>query len=200
MALSIYLTIAVLIIGLSHEPDFAYMPYLFAAVLLSVQIAWMVWLAPAIAAVVTLVAVMTHKANAQVAAKICSSLGATMSDPICQGGLTYCGGQDLQAIHNWWFQGLFHGSSARITPLLGLIALLPIVAGFTRLWRFPELRYDLGIIGAASGLSFIFTPPLFWYASDWGRWIMIHVTMLMLLLLYVNRKAPQSNRRIPPSL
>jgi hypothetical protein len=188
--LTVYLTIACAACVLSHEPLFVYMPYYLAAVLLGNQ-SWRRALSitaiPFLTGLVCFYAAAKHPGNQDVATRICTSL-ADLGPSICDGAIDYISHdsnfarQELLAeMHRFHYIARY--------PFFAVLSLIPIVWGFYSLWKQEQLRNDLRNMGALSLVSMIGSTVLFFYATDWGRWIYIHVFSLFLLLLFLSSYA-----------
>jgi hypothetical protein len=188
--LSAYLTITCAVCILSHEALFVYMAYYLAAVVIG-RPGWRRVLS--IAAVPFLVgaacfyATTQHPGNQDIVEQICLSLkdlGPVMHD----GAIGYLSHDSrfareelLTDMHLYHYLNRY--------PLLAILSLLPILWGFCSLWKQEQLRKNLRIIGGLSLLSMLGSTMLFLYATDWGRWIYIHIFSLSLLFLFLSSRA-----------
>ena len=199
---------------LSHEGLIFFLPYLFAPVYLRAAAAspsnaprvahWLleptlICVPAALAALVSAGASILHPGNAATAAAICSSLGQTMTGE----GQGFCGGAIFYLTHDRTYarQDLLRAARAyhygSLYAIAGALALLPVIAALAALAR--ERRRELRVLlvtAAGAGLGSL---VLFSLARDWGRWISIHVTCLLLLLLLFSRRhspAPSSSTRL----
>jgi len=187
--LSLFLTFTCTAIVLSHEAMLIYFPYLFAALAMrpgelarAVRIA----VAPAIASVIAAIFCITHPGTQPQAITICSSLGYTMSDPLCIGGISMLA-QNIHQVHREIIAATSN-PEIRVYPVLYALALLPAVLGLIQLAATKRLQYQVTVLIACAGLAMAGSGVLFYYAFDWGRWIMIHVFSLMLILLYIDQQ------------
>jgi hypothetical protein len=85
-----------------------------------------------------------------------------------------------------------------VYPPLGLLALVPIVMGFVDLWKTAGLRRDLKLLAGTAAVSFVMSLTLFYYATDWGRWIYMHLFSLFLILLFLDHRRQTDARTAEP--
>jgi hypothetical protein len=171
---------------LCHEPLVCFLPYYFAAVMLagrSLKDTLKIAAIPMLLAAVTLAVVVRYPGTATTAAKICDSQGDP-SRQLCQGAINYLGTPNQVArlevmgdARRYHFHAMYSG--------LTLLAIIPFAMTSKRLWRYRAARYELIVLGIATALSCIASVVLFLYATDWGRWIYIHLLSVFLLLLYI---------------
>jgi hypothetical protein len=181
-ALTIYLSLLGVIVILAHEPMAVYLPYCFAAVFITVP--WRKALAisaiPALLSCIATFAVLTHMGDVQTQQKICASLD---NNHLCGGAVAYIGRSKQEArldvikATQEFHYGLMY-------PVMAVLALLPIVAGFRSMWRTSHL--SLQVLLLATIMATAGSIELFLYATDWGRWIHIHIFSLFLLLSYID--------------
>ncbi len=205
LLLAILLTGAAAVCVLSHEGLVFYLPYLFAPVFLAASseqtriadgasqdgVAWplrraaWICLPAVIAAVLSAVAAASHPGSPAVASAICHSLGATMEGEghgLCGGAIAYLAHDrayaraDVLRAARAYHYGLRYG-------VAGLLALAPVAWLFARLAR--QSRRDLVLLLAVTATAALGSVVLFVYARDWGRWIAIHATCLLLLFLFL---------------
>jgi hypothetical protein len=192
VAVSISLTIAVLVCVLSHESLLFYSPYFVAVLLLSglpINVVARVCIAPAIAAMVAAVWCSMHHGNAAVASQICSSLGYKLLSPashdICgSGAIPYLGNTSSMARAETLLAATQNHYLA-IFPWFALAALIPAIMESIALVRAGGQR-DVLTLWSCVAVSFCASIVLFLYAQDWGRWIYIHVTSITVLLLLID--------------
>jgi len=147
--------------------------------------------------------VVSHPGNEQTSNAICASIGVPVTTPLS--GL--CGGaiasltlstaiareivlDDIQVYGNF-----------TLFSITGLLAYLPVLLAFIALWRWPGGRSKVVGIAAVAAASMAASSVLFYYATDWGRWIYIHLFCISLLLLAVEyqrqREQPREQSAIP---
>ena len=200
LALCLALTAAVCV--LSHEGLVFFLPYLFAPVFLEraspprsdnqypVRRALVICLPALTVGVLAALAVARHPGGPATATAICHSLGANLDGA----GHGLCGGAIFYLTHDRDYarQDVLRAARAYHYGLLysvtGGLAILPAVLLFAQLAR--ERPAQLRILLVATSLSVTGSLVLFSLARDWGRWISIHVTCLLLLLLFVHRAPP----------
>ena len=74
--------------------------------------------------------------------------------------------------------------------LLGILSLLPAIAALTMLYLRDGAQREAKIIAVCAGVAFAGSLVVFYSGRDWGRWIHIHATCLMLLILMADRGEP----------
>ncbi len=186
---TVYLTLACSFCILSHEPLFVYLPYVLAALVIGIEglrRAARIALIPMIFAVVSFGAVAMHHGSHETVAAICNSLGKENA-PVCVGSVEnlshsseYARQETVDAITEFHYYLIY--------PPLALVALIPIAMGFVDLWRTPGLRRDLKLLAGTAAISFVMSLTLFYYATDWGRWIYMHLFSLFLILLFLDHR------------
>ena len=82
--------------------------------------------------------------------------------------------------------------SLALYPIVALLAVAPYGMAFASLWRHLALRRDLLVVASTTLISVAASLPLFIYATDWGRWIYIHLFCVFLLLIFIDYRR-QSN-------
>jgi len=193
--LSTYLTVASAVCILSHEPLFVYMPYYVAAVVIGRE-SWRrvfgIMAVPFVIGVCCFYASAAHPGNRRVASRICTSL-TTLGPTVCDGAVDYIS-HDRKFARKELLTEMHRFHYASRYPAFAALSLLPIAWGFYSLSKREQLRKDLWNVGALSFLSIVGSSVLFLYATDWGRWIYIHVFSLFLLLLFLSSRAAS-----PPS-
>ena len=185
--LTVYLTLACMFCILSHEPLFVYLPYFLAALAIGIgeiKRAAAIALIPMIFAMASFYAVAKHHGDIYTVAAVCDSLGKEYTQ-VCLGSIS-----NLSHSSEYARQETIEDSTRyhyyRIYPALGLLALLPLAMGFADLWRTPKLRRDLKLLAGTAAISFVMSLSLFYYATDWGRWIYMHLFSLFLILLFLD--------------
>lgn len=196
---SAYLTLAVGVEVLSHEPLVCYCPYFFAALLLSgrkPREAARECAVPFLMAAIAGYASARHLGNRETAIGICHSLGYTLRSQgkdICSGGaigfLTMTPGLARQRTWTRAWGDLY----LIVYPLGTLLALVPLVYGSLSLAG-KGFREEIRALWKTAAVSFTASLPLFVYAEDWGRWIYIHIFSLALLLLALQARAQSKPR------
>jgi hypothetical protein len=188
--LSVFAVLAVL----SHESLIFYLPYFFAAFLLSdrtVSYALRYLALPAAIAVSTAFMCSRHLGSEAVATHICNSLGYSFPsnhpNGICDGGailyLTRSPSFARQEVLAMVRQN--HYWKLRTLPIPILLALIPALGESFLLARTRRSR-AVWIIWSGAALSLLFSMVLFIYAIDWGRWIWIHFVSITVCLLYAD--------------
>lgn len=193
VVLSACLTLLCVASVLSHEALMVFFPYLLAALWLGlrdVRRVAVIAILPLVATLLAAFAVVRHPGNTQAADAICASIGGAVTTPlsgVCGGaiaGLTVSSESahsDVVAyIHGFHYFTLY--------SITGLLAFLPIIVAYITLWREPSLQKDLRIFASAAMVSIAGSTVLFYYATDWGRWIYIHVFCISLLLLALENR------------
>lgn len=187
--LALYLSLVCAVCVLCHEPLFVYLPYYLAALVIgkgSWRQALRIAAIPFVIASICFYETAKHPGGQSVAAQICASvqhLGAS----VCEGSIGYISHDRAFARQELLTEmHLFHYSTHY--PLFAVLSLLPIAAGFFSLWKDDRIRRDLINISCLSALSMIGSVVLFLYATDWGRWIHIHIFSLFLLLLFLSSR------------
>jgi hypothetical protein len=187
--LMVYLTWACSFCILSHEPLFVYLPYVLAALVIGVgeiKRAVAIALIPMIFALGSFYAVAKHHGDTHTVTAVCDSLGKEYA-PVCLGSIS-----NLSHSSEYARQETIEDSTRyhyyRIYPPMALVALIPILMGFADLWRTPGLRRDLKLLAGTAAVSFVMSLTLFYYATDWGRWIYMHLFSLFLILLFLDHR------------
>ena len=191
--LSVFLSVALGVETLSHEPLFCFAPYLLAALVLAGYAptrAMRIFLVPGLVGVAAAYASGTHLGDTAVAEAICRSLGYPLLPPgreICAGGAIAYLGHTRAVAQRETLAVIASKQYLRMYPALALFALLPVLAGLRKLAQAGERR-NLWLLGVWATISLGGSSVLFLYAEDWGRWIYIHVLSLGLLLLFLDGK------------
>ncbi len=198
--LSTFITVACSFCILSHEPLFIYLPYMLAALAIGVgeikRVA-AIALVPVLFAMASFYAVATHHGDDHTVAAICDSIGKENA-ALCNGSIGNLSHSSAYARKETVDEStLYH--YYRIYPAMGLLALLPIAMGFVDLWSCASLRRDLNLLAATAAISFVMSLSLFYYATDWGRWIYMHLFSMFLILLFLDDRR-QSNPRTAVSV
>ena len=201
LPLALCLALMAAVCVLAHEGLIFYLPYLFAPVFLATaraprtqtamrEAAWLC-LPALLVALLAAVAAATHPGSPAQAAAICGSLGATWQGEghgLCGGAIfylthdrDYARHDVLRAAHAYRY-GLLYG-------VTGTLAALPVAVCLAQLAR--ARRRELRVLLVATALAVAGSLVLFTLARDWGRWISIHVTCLLLLLLFVHEHRPE---------
>ena len=176
---------------LAHEALIVFFPYLFAALYLrtrSLRQASTLFALPACLSLALFALVSHFPGDAHVAQAVCNSIGGQITSPpsgICGGAIdylahnaTYAHGQVLQLVqadHYW-----------TLIPWLFLLPLLPAALGLRQLWRANPTSARILVLTSAA--AWILSLSLFYYGTDWTRWIYIHTFSLMLLMLYAQKQ------------
>jgi hypothetical protein len=179
---------------LTHESFFFYSPYFCAA-------AWLcksgtnklsVILIPvssAIAAVLTFVFFKTIDPSAS-----CQQLLALGALPEVCAGVLSAGPQDAMLLTKSYFHSFALGSLLNLSGVF-LLVLTPVYLIIQTITIKKEQKY---LWLTAIFCLIVFSLPLFIFAIDWGRWISMHTTLsVMMLLLALDNRAERQN--MPPS-
>jgi hypothetical protein len=197
--LTIYVALTCAFCILSHEPLFVYLPYVLAALFIGIREikrAAVIAVIPTVFALASFYAVATHHGTTQTVTAICDSLGKENA-AVCVGSIGNISHTSAYARQETIEDStLYH--YYRVYPPLGLLALLPIAMGFVDLWKTHALRRDLKLLLAAAAVSFVMSLSLFYYATDWGRWIYIHLFSLFLILLFLDDRRQSDVRTALP--
>jgi hypothetical protein len=196
--LSLYLTVLGVSCVLSHEALIFFVPYLFAAMAIgldSVPRALKICAIPFLVTAACGYIVRRHIGGAATARAICSSLGFGVTTgklpPMCSGAIEYLTRDTASArIDTEAYARVYH--SVRLYTIDALLAIVPYSVAFASLWRHSTLRRDLLVVASIALVSIAASLPLFIYATDWGRWIYIHLFCVFLLLLFIDYRR-QSN-------
>ncbi len=200
---SALLTVAAPVLVFSHEALVVFFPYLFAPffVLLPWRQALRLVMLPAVLAGVALVLVAGHPGDLAQAETVCQTVSAAVGQPalldqpngICGGAIAYLGRSPAEARNDTRAAERAYHYTERY-PIPALLALLPL-AWLLRDGLRSGRRQGTRWIVAAGLLAGLASIALFLVARDWGRWINIHVTCLLLLALLVER--PAENLSLP---
>lgn len=128
-----------------------------------------------------------HPGDRRIASRICTSL-TDLGPSICNGAVDYIS-HDRKFAREELLTEMHRFHYIRRYPVFAILSLVPIAWGFYSLWKREQLRKDLWNLGALSIMSIIGSSVLFLYATDWGRWIYIHVFSLFLLLVFLSSYA-----------
>ena len=196
--LSLILAVASPLLVLTHEPLVVFLPYLFVPLLLTtprLRDAARYAAIPILFAALAFAAAVTHPGGGREAAAICASVGGHLDHQpagICSGAIAYLDftpaearAETLRAIHFYSYRTRY--------PLPLLLMGLPIAWLFLYHLRQPGNqraghRRAGRLLLALTALSVLSSLPLFVIARDWGRWIEIHATCLLLLFLLLDRR------------
>ncbi len=195
MPTGVLLAVVAPVLVLTHEALLCYLPYLFAAPFLLLpqwRTALRLVAVPALLAVIAAALVVGHPGDRAQASRICDSVGASVGtrfsvDDIagpCGGAIAYLGMSRPAAREETRRAALVYRYDTRY-PLPMALALAPaalLLWGRLRRGRAEERRRAWWLIGFA-GVALLGSLPLFVYARDWGRWVHLHATCLLLLLL-----------------
>jgi len=206
-AISLYLSIIVVISTMSHEGLLCFLPYYLAALSIGLRnsrLALKTFIVPAAIGLMTGYIVSRYPGNTDVAARICSSLPESLQahgSDICSGAIRSLGDNPQNARAKVVL--VDHSYAVyRLYAILTALAVLPIIAGSVDLRKDTGSRRGVCSVMAALGISFPGSLILFVYADDWGRWIYIHLFSLSLLLFFLEsrRRAYSNERRREPRL
>ena len=176
---------------LAHEGLIVFFPYLFAALYLvsgSLRRAFEIFALPAAVSVVLFAVISRFPGDLQVAQSVCSSIGGTLTVPpsgICGGAIDYLA-HDATYAHNEVVRVMLAGHLAAHLPWLFVLPLLPAALGFAHLWR--SNAQDARVLLATAALAWLFSTSVFFYGTDWTRWVYLHITSLMFLMLFAAQR------------
>jgi hypothetical protein len=202
LILSLVVTLLFAAMVLSHDALYCCFPYFFAAAALqrnSLKDAVKVTAVP-FALTAVLIDIATHYlGNYSVAMAVCNSLGGRWisiddTNDLCGGAIRQLG---------WTFQKVRHQVLLNLHywPLYTVLAILsfaPFVAMLIVLWKRDGLRFQVKVISWTAALCAVLSAPLFYVATDWGRWIHMQVICLLLVILMAERLAPARQPGIAP--
>jgi hypothetical protein len=203
-----YLSLACVAMVLSHESLICYFPFLLGAVAIGFK-SWGraigICLVPAFLSLLAFYVVVKHPGNLIVAGQICSSVGYKLNQPgsgLCSGAISALA-DTPQIANRKRLQWSATDNNLVFYPIVGLFALLPVIAGVWALFRDSASRYNAKILLIVTFISIAASSVLFFYAVDWGRWIYIHIFSILLLLLLIDHRRnaisgpsqPASSRR-----
>ena len=184
------LSIVAPLLILTHEALAVFLPYLLLPLLVSVarpRDAIRLAMLPVALTAIALAAIVAHPGGNGAAQAVCASVGGHLpgaATDVCHGAIAYLAltpaqarAETLRAIH-------FYRYGSRY-PFPMLLALLPIVLLFWRRLRVGDPATAKLLL--VTLLSLLVSLPLFVIARDWGRWVEIHVTCLLLLFLLLER-------------
>lgn len=183
---SLLLSLGCGICVLAHEGLLVYFPYLFGIVVLGLQrlrTAVKALLLPVLVSVVLFALVSRYPGDGHVAQAVCDSIGGQITNPpsgICGGAIAYLSHSSAYA-HAEVQQLLLHGTW-QLIPWLFSLPFLPAVLGLVHLRRRYALAFRTVLTCAA--VSGALSISLFFYGTDWTRWIYIHAFSLMLLMFF----------------
>ena len=178
---------------LTHEALFAFLPWLAVPLLVCEprgKRALSLALVPALLCAAAFGCVLLSPGNTEQVTTICSSIGGSfLPSPggLCTGAIAYMEFTPAQA-HADAMRAMhfYHHGSRYGLPLL--LTIWPAVLLLRDRLRRPEDRRSTVILLACGAVSIAASLPLFWFARDWGRWIEIHATCLLLLMLLLERR------------
>ncbi len=176
---------------LSHEGLIVFFPYLFGALYLvssNVRRSVQIFALPALVSVALFAVVSRFPGDAQVADTVCRSIGGTRTSPpsgICGGAIDYLAHNAAYA-HQEVLRSMLAGHYWRHVPWLFVLPLVPVIMGLTQLWR--RDRAASQVLMAIAALAWLMSISVFYYGTDWTRWIYIHTFSLMVLLLFAARQ------------
>jgi hypothetical protein len=176
---------------LSSEIVAFYLPYYLAALIIARQ-NWrrglLIFAMPAILACTATLFSAKYLGNLQVAQKICTAAGYEWSTTgPCSGSIAYLA-TTKEAAHKELSTDLETSPVFKLYPVLALFSFMPISLGVFHLYRFPALRRSIWVFGYAFAASAAFSTVLFYYTSDWGRWIYMHTLAAAFLILVIERR------------
>ncbi len=184
---SLLLTAGCAVCILSHEGLIVFFPYLFGAMFLasrSVRRSVQIFVLPALVSVALFALVSRFPGDAQIAATVCRSIGGTLTSPpsgICGGAVDYLA-HDAAYAHREVLRVMLAGHYWRHVPWLFVLPLVPVIMGLGQLWQSDRAVSQMII--ALAAFAWLMSISIFYYGTDWTRWIYIHTFSLMLLLLF----------------
>ena len=195
LRVTVLLTIGCSVCVLSHEALLVFFPYLFAALWLglkSFRRAALCFAIPAIVSVALFALVSHFPGNAHTSEAVCQSVGGVLTDPpsgICGGSIQYLG-RDANYAHHQVVEEARKNHYAERMPWMILLALLPAALGIGLRWR--DRRPEGQILLTCAAISWVLSVTVFYYGTDWTRWVYIHATSLCLLLVWLEGCFPAS--------
>jgi len=194
-ALSAVLTVASVVMVLSHESLLFYFPYIVAGLIVrfnDFRKALQAAVVPAIGTGLAAIEVVLHPGNHRIAAQVCSSIGGQL-EPFgvfdgkpCSGAIVWLE-ETLPQAHalTWQYVRSFH--FYRAYSVLAVLAFVPVLLLLRRIYARSSERLAFHAVVGSALASMLATVVLFYGAMDWGRWIHIHAVCLMLLLMSLFR-------------
>ncbi len=179
---------------LTHESFFFYSPYFCAAAWLgkcdtNKLSAISIPISSAVAAALTFAFFKTIDPNAS-----CQQLLALGALPEVCAGVLSAGPQDAMLLTESYFHSFDLGSLFNLSGVF-LLVLTPVYLIIQTITIKKEQKY---LWLTAIFCLIVFSLPLFIFAIDWGRWISMHTTLsVMMLLLALDNRAERQN--MPPS-
>ncbi len=192
------LTLGCVVCLLAHEALIVFFPYLFAALYLrsrDLRRSVAAFAAPAVVSVALFAVVSHFPGNAEVARAVCASIGGTLTAPpsgICGGAIDYLA-HDAAYAHREVVRAMLAGRYWTRLPWLFVLPLLPAAMGLFQLWRTD--RRAAGVLLGSTALAWLLSISVFFYGTDWTRWIYIHSVCLMMLLLFTQRRRAQTSTK-----
>ena len=188
--LALALSVVTPLLILTHEALAAFVPYLFLPLLLSASrrregLRWATL--PATLAILALGAAVTHPGSSTEAQSVCDSVGGHLHGPpggLCHGAIAYLALTPSEA-HAETLRAIRFYHYASRYPLPILLTFLPV--GLLLRQRFRAGEPATGLLLLTTALSLLLSLLLFVIARDWGRWVEIHATCLLLLMLVLER-------------
>jgi hypothetical protein len=195
---AVYLTCAIPMLVLVHEPLICFAPYFFAGLLLagnSMRQAIRLYIVPYGLGLVAAFFSAKHIGGHETAVKICASLGYPLDmngkDQVCSGGaiayLAYTREFGRQQVEQFMQKTPW----LTVYSVAGLLSLAPACIGSLRLARAGFAR-QTKIVWATAAVSFACSLILFALGVDWGRWIYVHVFSIAMLLLFLDKQRHDS--------
>jgi hypothetical protein len=191
--LVVFLSVFGVVCALSHEGLIAYLPYVVAALVIGLESVTEALQVSAIPAVLTLIAgaVALHfRGDMQTVQGVCSALGYRITDPLpemCFGAIRQLSFSREYA-HADMLRYVHYGHFLRIYGILTPLALLAPAMELRAIRRRGQEERGVRAVVVCALVACLLSGPLFWVASDWGRWIYIHVMCLFLLVLQMEWK------------
>ena len=186
--LALTISIVAPLLVLTHEALAVFLPYLLLPLLLSTsdfREAARLALLPLLLTALALAFIVMHPGGSREAAAVCESVGGHLDQRpggLCNGAIAYlpltpaeARAETLRAIR------VYHYPSRYSLPIL--LSALPIGLLLARRLRAEGWERATSLLLVLIGVSLLASLPLFVVARDWGRWVEIHATCLLLLFL-----------------
>lgn len=188
---------------LSHEGLIVFFPYLFAGLYLTsrdLRGTVQIFALPALVSVALFATVARFPGNAHVAQTVCSSIGGTLTTPpsgVCGGAIDYLAHDSMYA-HHEVVRVMLAGHYWARAPWLFVLPLLPVVLGILQFRRTD--RDAARMLAFTAALAWLLSISLFFYGTDWTRWIYVHIFSMLLLMLYAAQQQPPAAAGEEPSI
>jgi hypothetical protein len=193
----LFLTATAVLLGFSHEGLAVYWPYMVVGTILAlgnIRRGLAVALIPTVLFLIVILIVRAHPGNYESATRICSAIGnqpiGHKFDSSFCGGSIYALAVDERTYHNLVVSQCLDAGVWEMYLVMGILCLLPCCLAVYTLWRKGAVaKKSLRLFMIGSAASMAGSSLLFYYGTDWGRWIYIHSLSMMLLLFYIARNS-----------